>query len=105
MNEILEANAVYTGGNIWLFYGKLVNGDYFLTDDDGWTRILNADPSDLEESTFEEWQQEHLVEDLSGSKRTLFCDKLLDWLLTHPDYRGGMTEVEIVSYRSYFKKN
>jgi len=104
-SPIKEAFAVYTGGNIWLFYGQLKNGNYFLTDDYGATRILNADPSDLDESTYEEWQQEHLVKDLTGKELLEFDDALLDWLITAPQKnRGGITDQEIEYYRNYFKE-
>lgn len=101
---IKEANAVYTGGGIWLFYGKLDDGNYFLTDDNGWTLILNADASDLEESTYEEWQSQHLIKEIYGEEREVFCDELLDYILTHPDNDGGMTEHEVEVYRGWFRE-
>jgi len=102
---IKEAFAVYTGGGIWLFYGKLSDGNWFLTDDYGATRILNADPSDLDESTYEEWQQEHLVRDLMGNDRLDFCDALCDYIeKADQSHRGGMSDMEIDAYRKYFKE-
>jgi len=100
---IKEAYAVYTGGNIWLFYGQLENGNYFLTDDNGWTQILNSNPSDFDESLYEEWQQEHLVRELFYEERIKFCNELLDWILAHPDNDGGITEHEIEVYRTWFE--
>ena len=103
--KIKEAFAVYTGGGIWLFYGKLSNGNWFLTDDYGATRILNADPSDLDVSTYEEWQLEHLVKDLIGKDRLTFCDALCDYLeKADQSHRGGITNSELDAYRDYFKK-
>lgn len=95
------AYAEYTGGGIWIFYGKFWNGTYFLTDDHGWTRLLTADPSDLEVSTFEEWQQEHLIRDLKGDELKSFLKDLVDYLLTKEVdsiHRHGMTEMEIDDY-------
>lgn len=100
---IKEAFAVYTGGNIWLFYGQLKDGNYFLTDDNGCTQILNADPSDFDESLYEEWQQEHLVRELEHEERIKFCNELLDWIFAHPDNDGGITEQEIEAYRTWFE--
>lgn len=100
--KITEANAIYTGGGIWLFYGKLSDGNYFLTDDNGWTQILNADPSNLDESTYSEWQEEHLIKELRNTERKLFCEQLLDWLSANPYHCGGMTEEEIEVYRNWF---
>lgn len=102
---IAKANAVYTGGNIWLFFGSLTDGNYFLTDDQGWTQILNADPSNLDESTFEDWQLDHLVKELAGDERVEFCYSIIDYLLTHPEDGGGITTAELNSYRSFFADN
>lgn len=101
--EIKTAWAVYTGGNIWLFYGSLEDGNFFLTDDNGCTLIINTDPSDLDESTFPDWQEEHLVRELENNERMQFCNVLLDWILEHPNNDGGMTEQEIEVYRNWFK--
>ena len=106
-SDIKEAFAVYTGGNIWLFYGKLKDGNWFLTDDYGSTLILDADPSDLDESTYMEWQDEHKIKELSGKELEKFDDALLDKLLSYPsnDYKhtGGISNSEIDAYRKYFK--
>ena len=105
MAIIKTAQAVYTGGNIWLFYGSLQNGNYFLTDDNGWTLILNADPSNLDESTYCEWQDAHIIDELQHEERIKFCDQLLDWIYSNPDHDGGMTEHEIEVYRSWFRSD
>jgi len=100
--NIIKAHAVYTGGNIWLFYGELDNNTYFLTDDNGCTQILNEDPSDFDESLYWEWQEQHLIRDLEDeAERIEFCNKLCDKLLDDGD-RGGMFEEEIEAYRKYF---
>lgn len=99
--RIKEANAVYTGGGIYLFYGKVYTGYYFLTDDHGWTLILDADPSDLDESTFPEWQEKHLVKELCGSECALFGFTLLEWIRgldETSEERGGMASSEIDAY-------
>ena len=98
-----SAYAEYTGGGIWIFYGKFWNGTYFLTDDYGCTRLLTADPSDLEVSTFEEWQQEHLIRDLDGDERKSFLRDLTDYLLKQEEdsiHRHGLTEMEINFYQN-----
>ena len=103
---IKKADAVYTGGNIWLFYGELEDGNFFLTDDNGCTQILNADPgADLEEACFAEWQEAHLVRELQHDERMRFCDELLDWIYANPDHDGGMTEQEIEVYRTWFRSD
>ena len=104
MSKIKEAYAVYTGGNIWIFYGQLEDGNYFLTDDYGWTQILNADPSDFDESLYEDWQKEHLVRELDGNERVKFCNHLLDYIYDNPQNSGGMSFMEIDAYRDYWEE-
>ena len=104
MYTIKEAFAVYTGGNIWIFYGETTDGNYFLTDDYGATLILNADPSDFEVSLYEDWQQEHLVAELQENDRAKFCNDLCDTLLKADErHQGGILDEEIEGYREYFK--
>lgn len=105
--KIAEAFAMYTGENIWLFYGRLEDGNYFLTDDYGSTEALTADPGfDWDESLMWEWQEEHMIKTLSGDERLAFADSLVDWLKTHDDndHRGGMTDAELEAYREYFRE-
>ena len=100
---IKVANAVYTGGGIWLFYGELKNRKYFLTDDNGYTYLLDEDPSNLDESSTYEWQEEHIIKEVTNKEdQKYFCGKLLDWLYAHPENRGGMTETEMEIYRTWF---
>lgn len=95
-----NVEAVYTGGNIWLFTGELADGNYFLTDDNGATLILDADPlEDFEEACCEEWQTAHRVEELEGEDRDGFNVRMLDTLRTAPT--GGITEDEIDAYKAY----
>ena len=56
---IKSANAVYTGGGIWVFYGELEDGNFFLTDNDGYVALVDSDPSDFDESLYYDWQEEH----------------------------------------------
>jgi len=101
--KVKEANAVYTGGGIWIFYGETDDGNFFLTDDYGATQILNANPGDdFEEACFYEWQQEHFVSELHNEERIKFCYEILDYLLANPNHDGGMTEFEIDTYRTWF---
>ena len=107
VNRFATANATYTGGNIWLFHGQLTNGKYFLTDDEGWTRILDKDPSaDWDESLTDSWQLAHVSEELPEDKRIKFCDDLADRLLTHDeaDNLGGINDDEIEGYRKFWKE-
>ena len=74
------ANAIYTGGGCYIFYGKLNTGDYFLADDfkDGICEILTTDPSkDWDKSTYEDWQIKHLVRELNDEEQRRFRKMLL----------------------------
>lgn len=104
--NIEEAFAVYSGGNIWLFHGKLKDGSYFLTDDYGSTLVLDADPSDFDESLEVDWQKEHKKVELPDEIRLVFCQLLTDKLLEYESsdnlHRGGISDREIEDYRRYF---
>lgn len=101
--EPKEASAVYTGGNIWLFYGKTADDKYFLADDNGCVLVLDESPEDFDESLYEDWQNAHKVEELSGARRRAFCRGLCDRLLKEDEnHRGGITDTEIEAYRKWF---
>ena len=96
--------AVYTGGNIWIFYGKLVSGNYFLTDDNGCTLILNANPGDdFEEACFQEWQDRHKIMELDATEETLFIHRMMNVLRDNPT--GGISIREIDAYENYMLAN
>lgn len=60
MDKIVSAEALYTGGNIWNFVGKLSNGKYFFlstADDCGWW--VDEDPVPHYKDLDEEWIAEH----------------------------------------------
>ena len=100
---IQTAKAIYTGGNIWLFYGELKDGTFFLTDDFGATLILDESPENLDESLYDEWQTAHTVRELTDeSERSKFCLSLLNWLKATGTGRNcGMTDLEIEGYKKY----
>lgn len=96
--KIKTAQAVYTGGGVWLFFGELENGNYFLTDDNGCTLILDTDPIDLDESLMVEWQEEHTIKDIGINKS--FIDSLMDYMEENGS-QYGFTETD--HYREYMK--
>ena len=92
----------YTGGNIYVFYGKLTDGRYFSAESSMFDiRFLNEDPlqpSDDPEyyeyvADDMDWQQDHLVEDWGGDTKTLdFWKDMLNFCLkTSPEgnYNDG----------------
>ena len=108
---IKEANALYTGGsiytgeNIWLFYGKLEDGNYFLAEDHvAW--VLDTNPSDgFEEIQFEKWKEDHMVRTLEEAERLDFCEKMLDWILAHPEHGGGITKKDVEIRKEQFEED
>jgi hypothetical protein len=103
--RIKNVHAVYTGGGVWLFYGEMTGGKFFLTDDYGDTLILNDSPENFDESLYPEWQEKHLFKELRGETRERFCLNMLRWLSKpgRDDYRGGITDREIDFYKNYMQ--
>ena len=96
--------AIYTGGNIWLFFGRLEDDNWFMADDNGSVRIVNADPMfDLDVSLMEDWQLEHLVKDLFDRERLDFCDGIIAWLRANPG-KHYMTTEEVTAYEHWFRE-
>ena len=101
--RIKKVQAVYTGGGIWIFYGELTGGLYFLTGEYGDTLFLNESPADFDVSLYPDWQEKHTVKILSGETRIRFCLNMLKWL-SKPERdkeRGGITDREISFYKNY----
>ena len=95
--EIEYATPNYTGGSIYVYTGKLKDGNYFIADD-GWMeddyrafsiRIVNADPDNVDDpnqddiAMFPEWQEEHLVKDLEGKEAKQFTKQILEWIINN----------------------
>jgi hypothetical protein len=97
--KIKSVEAVYTGGGVYLFYGALTNGAYFLTDDYGCTQILNESPEDFDESLYEEWQNAHLIEELTGARRERFVLNMLNTL--ERSKPANISELQIKAYKKY----
>ena len=105
MSEIRKAEAVYTGGNIWLFHGQLSDGNWFLTDDYGCVLILDTNPdNDWENCCYEDWQKAHLIKELVDKERTDFTDALADFMLTTETDVGPITDEEIKYYKKYWRE-
>lgn len=85
-NELIinKATAIYTGGGIYCYYAELNDGNWLMGCDD-WIIVVNANPlfnvEIYNESGYEEWQQEHLVEYIPDSERPLHLTRLIDVIL------------------------
>lgn len=75
--KILSAEAVYTGGGIYIFYGKLSDGTFFRTCDDWeWIEICNSDTS-VDDADYEEFYDEYRVKTLNGKQYEKFWNTML----------------------------
>ena len=72
----------YTGGGIYIFSGKLTDGNYFLADGDMFdVSILDADAyENWEECFYAEWQEAHIVKNLSSAEALEFFKSMLTWI-------------------------
>lgn len=81
----------YTGGGIYLFTGRLADGNYFMADTANYdVRILTEDPNEptgmdalaIPERNIDsvEWQEEHLVRDLTPDEAVAFFKEMLKWV-------------------------
>lgn len=91
---IKNANACYTGGNIYIYYGQLENGLYFRACDD-WEsiEICNADTS-TEEADYYEFYQEHSVKTLVGDLYEKFWNDMILWIIRNSP-KGNYSEDEL----------
>ncbi len=87
--KIKNATACYTGGNIYIYYGELENGNYFSTSDLwDFISILDEEPND-ENLENPEFFEEHEIE--CETDMILF-DNILQWIIDHApagNYQAG----------------
>lgn len=89
--KFISVDPEYTGGGIYLFTGRLTDGNYFMADTANYdVRVLNADPNEptgmdalgITERNIDsvEWQEEHLVKDLAPDEAVAFFKEMLGWV-------------------------
>ena len=87
--QILNANAVYTGGNIYCYNGRLEDGSFFMASDtfeDELIMILDADPEGAGEDAYQqEWQEEHLKRELIDGEAKAFWNEMLRFIMRTRD--------------------
>lgn len=90
-NKFVSVEPEYTGGGIYLFTGRLADGNFFMADTANYdVRVLNADPNEptgmdalgITERNIDsvEWQEEHLVKDLTPDEAVEFFKEMLKWV-------------------------
>ena len=91
--EIEYATPNYTGGGIYVYTGKLKDGNYFMASDDWFDkdnpyftiRIVNENPDeagdDGYDAWYEEWQKPRLVRDITDDEAKRFTEQILKWII------------------------
>lgn len=81
MEKITKATAVYSGGNIYLYYAELENKQYIMGDED-WLIVVDKNPLEneqtYEDSGYYEWQEEHLVKQIPEEEYQEVLNKILE---------------------------
>lgn len=95
--KVVEANACYTGGGIYIYYGKFNNGNYFFGDSE-WDCVYecDADP-DCEEAGYNEWCDKHCIKEYVGKQYKKYLKQWYKWLLLHKP-NGNYDLYEITRY-------
>lgn len=93
--KLKNATAIYTGGNIYIYYGELENGLYFRACDDwDFIEICNSDTS-TEEADYYEFYEKHSTGTLTGNDYKTFWNDMLLWIMHHaPKGNYSMDEIE-----------
>ena len=79
--QIITANAQYTGGNIYIYYGRLSDGNFFRTCDEcDFIEIVNSDAS-VEEADYSEFYEKHRVETLINDEYKMFWNSMLNKII------------------------
>lgn len=98
--EIKFADYEYTGGGIYVFFGELADGTFFMTDGYEYdTRIVNEDPTKVEDggAWYAEWQEEHLVRDIDTEKQgPSFMLKVIEWLRKNNEYANKDADIDYI---------
>lgn len=100
-NRFVLVSPCYTGGGVYIFTGKLANGNFFLASNDMHDiRELSEDPDkyDFNDILQAEWQERHLIKDYdceSEETRQFFTD-MYSWIL-HNKPSGNYCMSEMIS--------
>ena len=84
IRSFIWVTPVYTGGNIYIYYGQLKNGNWFVTaDSDCWLNEVDANPDDFDDDEVwqTEWIEEHNVKAYEADEAKQFYKAMLRWIL------------------------
>ena len=103
--NILRATAIYSGGNIYLYYAELENKNWIFGDEYSFI-IVNTNPLEnaetFEESSYPEWQQEHLIEEVPDGNHQEILNQIIDAILEGRLVKGwgNYSEAELKSRKT-----
>lgn len=80
---IKAATAQYTGGGIYIYYGKLENGLYFRGCDDWESIAICTEDTEKEEADYQEFYEAHLINELTGNDYKTFFNNMIDWIINN----------------------
>lgn len=81
MEKINKATAVYSGGNIYLYYAEMENNQWIMGNDE-WLIVVDTNPIVDEDTFFDsgyyEWQEKHLVKQIPEKDFHKVLNKVLE---------------------------
>jgi len=103
--EIKNATAIYTGGNIYIYYGQLLDGNWFrATDGEEFIEICDSDTS-VEEADYYEFYEEHSIETLTDEEYKKFWNEMLLWIIHNApegNYQTDELERRMIKMAKYY---
>ena len=106
--QFVSAEAIYTGGNIYVYMGEIEDGVFFFAMDDMCYDVLflDADPREADDDAFQpNWQREHTLKEYCDT------DEVFDWFtkmyLLSFDASATKREkiIEVIDYKQYLKNH
>lgn len=103
--NILRATAIYSGGNVYLYYAELEDKNWIMGDEYSFD-IVDANPLEneivFEESSYYEWTEKHLVERLPDNKHQEVLNDIIDAIFAGKTIDGweNFSKAELESRRS-----
>ena len=99
MAKVIDANATYTGGGIYIYTGQLDDGTFFMTNTEylDYIMVLDVDPEEnWDDNCDEQWQNEHMVVEYCGSEAIKITREALQYIISN-NHRGNYSVGEIES--------
>lgn len=109
--QIITAEDEYTGGNVYVYFGEIDGGLFYMAEDtDAYdVLILNADPRKAgEDAYYPDWQKEHTVAEFCDTAETLeWFSKMYTLIETCDSFctimRSRLRALD--EYRDYLREN